>query len=79
MVTLLTWIVPAGKYNTLSYNSSDNSFTINGLEKQTTLEASQETLEKLHIKIPLEKFTNGDIWKPINIPNTYKKLDAKPQ
>ena len=27
----------------------------------------------------MEKFTNGDIWKPINIPNTYKKLKAKPQ
>ena len=79
MVALLTWIVPAGKYDTLSYNSSEKSFTRNGLNKTTTLPSIQETLNDLNIKIPLEKFTSGDIWKPINIPGTYKKLDAKPQ
>src|SRR5690606_15697813 len=26
-----------------------------------------------------EKFTSGDIWKPISIPNTYHKVDDKPQ
>lgn len=78
-VALLTWIVPAGKYDTLSYNSSKNTFTRNGLEKTMALPATQETLNGLNIKIPLEKFTNGDIWKPINIPGTYKKMDAKPQ
>jgi len=79
LVALLTWFVPAGKYDTLSYNASENSFIIQNLETQTKLVASQETLTQLNIKIPLEKFTNGDIWKPINIPNTYKKLPAKPQ
>ena len=43
------------------------------------LPATQQTLENLNIKIPLEKFTNGDIYKPINIPNTYHQLKAKPQ
>ena len=36
-------------------------------------------MDRLQIKIPIEKFTNGNIWKPISIPNTYKKVDAKPQ
>lgn len=78
-VALLTWIVPSGKYDTLSYNSAENIFTRNGLEKTIPLTATQETLNSLNIKIPLEKFTSSDIWKPINIPGTYKKLDPKPQ
>lgn len=36
-------------------------------------------METLNIKIPLEKFTNGDIYKAINIPNTYNQLESKPQ
>lgn len=79
MVAILTWVVPAGKYDTLTYNKEANTFTRLSLGETTLLKASQETLNGLNIKIPLEKFTNGDIWKPISIPNTYKKLDAHPQ
>ena len=79
LVALLTWIVPAGKYDTLSYNKTNNKFIIQSLENQKVVEATAENLSNLNIKIPLEKFTNGDIWKPINIPDTYKKLKAKPQ
>lgn len=79
MVTLLTWFVPAGKYDTLSYNKTEKTFTAASLENSETLPATQATLDDLGIKIPLEKFTNGDIWKPISIPETYKKLEAKPQ
>ncbi|AUC76422.1 YfcC family protein [Olleya sp. Bg11-27] len=79
LVTLLTWLVPAGKYETLGYNKESNQFTRVSLEKTETLAATQQTLEILNIKIPLEKFTNGDINKPINIPNTYQELEAQPQ
>ncbi|WP_397362713.1 YfcC family protein [Olleya sp. R77988] len=79
LVTLLTWLVPAGKYETLGYNKDTNQFTRTGIEKTEILPATQQTLETLAIKIPLEKFTTGDIYKPINIPNTYQKLDPKPQ
>ena len=79
LVTLLTWIVPAGKYDTIGYNKAENTFTQHNINKDTILPATQETLENLGIKIPLEKFTNGDIWKPINVPNTYKKIESKPQ
>ena len=78
-VTLLTWIVPAGKYDTILYNKAENTFIQKGNETTIVLPATSETLNVLGIKIPLEKFTSGDIWKPINIPNTYKKLEAKPQ
>lgn len=79
LVTLLTWFVPAGKYDTLSYDASDDKFTRLTLNKEITLTASQATLNDLNIKIPIGKFTSGDIYKPINIPGTYKKLEAKPQ
>ena len=79
LVTLLTWLVPAGEFDNLSYNNADQIFERINSEGTTTLPATQETLEKLGIKIPLEKFTSGDIYKPISIPNTYKNLEAKPQ
>jgi len=78
-VAILTWVIPAGKYDSLSYNKAENSFTKIGQEESIVLPASQETLNNLGVKIPLKKFTSGDIWKPISIPNTYKKLEAKPQ
>jgi uncharacterized ion transporter superfamily protein YfcC len=79
LVALLTFIIPSGKFDALAYNKEENTFIRSGLNKTETLLATQETLDALHIKIPLEKFTNGDIWKPISIPNTYHKVDAKPQ
>lgn len=79
LVTLLTWIVPAGEYDNLSYDKENNYFERTGPQGTSKLPATQETLENLHIKIPLYKFTNGDIYKPISIPDTYQKLDSKPQ
>ncbi|OEK08643.1 hypothetical protein A8C32_04120 [Flavivirga aquatica] len=77
LVALLTWLIPSGKYDSLSYNKSENTFFRINTKETTTLPATQETLNALNIKIPLEKFTNEDIRKPISIPNTYKEL--KPQ
>ena len=79
MVTLLTWIVPAGKYDQLSYEKSTKTFKIISSKNSKIVDGTTKTLDSLGIKIPIEKFSNGDIWKPINIPNTYKELDGKPQ
>ncbi len=79
IVTLLTWLVPARKYDSLAYNATSNTFFKTSLEERIELPATQETLKNLNIKIPIEKFTNGDIYKPIGIPNTYKELESKPQ
>ena len=78
-VTLLTWLIPAGKYDSLAYDAGSNTFTKISLEERIELQATQETLEELSIKIPIEKFTSGDIYKPIGIPNTYKPLESRPQ
>ncbi len=78
-VALLTWIIPAGKYDTLTYNHSENVFTRISGGKTTVLPATLETLDNLGIKIPLENFTSGNIGKPISIPNSYRRLEARPQ
>lgn len=79
LVALLTWIVPAGKYDGLTYNADDKTFDILSSGNVVSMPATQETLENLNIKIPLEKFTSGDIYKPIGIPDTYKSLESRPQ
>ena len=80
LVTVLTHIIPAGKYNRLSYQESTNEFVIetygNG---NINLEATQKNLDKLEIKIDVNKFIDGTIKKPMAIPNTYVKLDGKAQ
>ncbi|MBT8222680.1 MAG: YfcC family protein, partial [Eudoraea sp.] len=79
LVSLLTWLVPAGKYDTLAFDASANTFTIASLTESSVLPATQETLENLNIEIPIEKFISGDIYRPIGIPNTYKEVEAQPQ
>lgn len=79
LVAILTWFIPSGKFNSLAYNKSENTFTRISHNKTETLEATQATLQALEIKIPIEKFISGDIWKPISIPNTYHKVDDVPQ
>ena len=79
MVAILTWFVPAGKYDTIAYKKAENQFVRVSLGEEMMFPATQETLDELNIRIPLEKFTSGDIWKPINIPYTYKKLEPNPQ
>lgn len=79
LVALLTWLVPAGKYDTLSYDKESQMFQRKSIDVSTSLPATQATLKQLNINIPLEKFTSGSIYKPVSIPNTYQKLSANPQ
>ncbi|MGY0407033.1 MAG: YfcC family protein [Polaribacter sp.] len=78
-VALLTWFVPAGQYDRLAYNKEQNVFVRTHNKISTNLKATQKTLDELEVKIPLEKFTSGAIYKAISIPGTYEKLEAKPQ
>ncbi len=79
LVALLTWVVPSGKYDSLTYDKTSNKLIRNSQGKQESLEASQKTLDDLNIKIPIENFTSGGIYKPIGIPKTYKQLESRPQ
>ncbi|MBF1204836.1 MAG: YfcC family protein, partial [Fusobacterium periodonticum] len=80
LVTVLTHIIPAGKYNRLSYQENSKEFVIESYGKDDEkLPATQETLDKLNININVEKFTNGTIKKPMAIPNTYTKVSGQAQ
>jgi len=78
-VTLLTWLIPAGSYNTLSYDNANESFIIESQDSSYSVIGNQESLNQLDVKIPIEKFTTGAIYKPISIPNTYQQLESRPQ
>ncbi len=78
LVAGITWFLPSGQYDRLVYDSTTNEFRISG-ELEKSMPATQESLDDIGIKIPLENFTEGDIWKPIGIPGTYHKTTSKPQ
>lgn len=79
LAAALTYLVPAGKYAKLSYNADDKVFMVSSPKgKESTLPATQETLESLHVKINLKQFTDGGIYRPIAIPNTYEELESNP-
>jgi uncharacterized ion transporter superfamily protein YfcC len=78
-VAVLTWIIPSGKYESLVYNASSNTLDRVSQNGTTPLPATQATLDELNVKIPIAKFTDGDIYKGIAIPDTYKKMESQPQ
>ena len=80
LVALLTWMVTPGIYDKLSYDDASNAFTVtyaSGDMKE--FPATQETLDQFDIKAQLDKFTGGDIRKPIGIPGTYTTVEPNPQ
>ncbi len=70
---MTTWLLPAGKYDTLSYKEG-NTFILTSPGKTIDLPFAQRTLDSLHILIQLKKFESGDIRKPVSVPGTYRKL-----
>lgn len=80
VVALLTWMVPAGKYQTLKYDAEQKVFLHQKSDTQTVrLPAEQTTLDHLGIKTDVRKFTEGDIKKPVGVPGTYYQLESHPQ
>ena len=80
IATVLTWVVPAGKYSTLTFDTTSSKFTITDSNGDTSeVDGTQAELDKLNVRIKFESFANEDITKPIAIPGTYKKLDQNPQ
>lgn len=75
-VMILMYFMPAGKYASLQYNTTQENFTVvapNGHE--STAPGTQATLKKYHVNTDLAKFKDGSVYKPVAIPNTYQKLN----
>ena len=76
LAAIATWLLPAGKFDTLSY--TENTFVISGA-KEIKLPATQHTLDSLGIMVKVEKFLNGAIKKPVSIPGSYHALPQNGQ
>lgn len=81
LAAILTWVIPAGAYQTLEYSVDDNIFIVTSADGETTTEyeATQETLDNLGVKASLEGFLDESIYKPISIPGTYEEVESSPQ
>lgn len=75
----LTFFLPSGSYDTLTYDKNTSEFVIQAGEQVEKVPATQSALESRGIYIDLGKFKEEKIKKPVSIPGTYKKGDAKPQ
>jgi uncharacterized ion transporter superfamily protein YfcC len=71
---IATWLIPAGKYSTLSYTEGQSSFVFSQTGQERPLPFTQGTLDSLNILIKLEKFKDGSIRKPVSVPGTYKTI-----
>jgi uncharacterized ion transporter superfamily protein YfcC len=78
LAAIATWMVPAGKYDTLSYNEG-NTFIYTHSQKTKELPFVQHTLDSLHISISLKSFRQGSIRKPVSVPGSYHRLPQQQQ
>jgi uncharacterized ion transporter superfamily protein YfcC len=77
IAAMATWLVPAGRYDTLSYN--EKSFMLNTDSSQVSRPFTKHTLDSLQIHIAPEKFESGAIRKPVAIPGTFHHLKKNSQ
>ena len=82
LAAVLTWIIPAGSYEKLEYDSGNDVFIVSsanydedaGTGEQKEYPATQETLDAFGITASLNSFKAGNITKPMSIPGTYQKV-----
>ena len=77
LAAVSTWLLPAGQYNKLSVTGK--TFTMLQDTNEILLPLTQQTLDSLGIQIKVQKFIDGDIRKPISVPNTFTKQARNPQ
>lgn len=77
---ILTYTVPSGLYAKLIYNEDSTNFVVTMPDgSEAEYPATQDTLEELGIKVDVEKFTDGSIYKPVAIPGSYEQIESNPQ
>lgn len=87
LAAILSWIIPAGSYQTLEYDAGADQFIVSsadydeeaGTGKQETYPATQEVLDEFGITAGLENFKDGNITKPMSIPGTYEHVEPAHQ
>ena len=87
LAAILSWLIPAGNYDTLVYDEGSDEFIIYsadydeeaGTGTEKSYPATQDTLDQFGITAGLDNFTNGNINKPMSIPGTYQHVEAHHQ
>ena len=79
IAVICTWFVPAGQYSKLLYDADSGKLEMTTPTGETSqLDATQQTLDDLGVKIDIDQFTSGAITKAVSIPGTYEGLDPHP-
>lgn len=74
-----TWFVPAGQYSKLMFDKETSTLEITAPDGTVSnVEATQESLDAMGVKIDIEQFTSGAITKAVSIPGTYESLEQHP-
>ena len=77
IAAVATWLLPSGKYSTLTY--SNNSFIITKGKDEKAIPFNQASLDSLGVRVKIESFEKGDIKKPVAIPGTYSVQEEQRQ
>ena len=75
---ILTYIIPKGKYDKIEYSESSKKLIRKSPNKpDEILNATQQVLDELGIKIDIDNFLKGYIKNEISIPNTYQTIEGE--
>lgn len=77
MAAISTWLLPAGQYNKLSVTGK--TFTMVRDSSEIALPLTQRTLDSLGVQIKVQKFIDGDIRKPVSVPNSFTQQKRNQQ
>ncbi len=78
LAAICTWLIPAGKYDTLNY-VEDDGFTVSHASGDITVPFTQKTLDSLNIRMTPANIKSSPVHKPISIPGTYHQLPQSHQ
>lgn len=79
VAVIATWLVPAGAYSKLAYNSATEQLKVTNPQGEVkNLPSTQAELDKLGVKIDIDQFKSGAINEAVSIPNTYQRLKQRP-
>lgn len=76
---IATWLMPAGTYETLSYDANGFFQITDSSGVTRELPGTQAALDELGLKIELSKFTEGKLRRPVSVPGTYREVESNPQ
>lgn len=74
-----TWLVPAGQYDSLRYSAEEQSLILASPDAERRLAPTQATLDSLGMPTRIAQFTDGQITRPVKVPDTYRRLESSGQ